>query len=129
MKEFDNSSTLYDLTTQEGRIRHNARLYGPMYHNNLFNTFRNSLYSSSTLLKYREILKDYSSHLKNGNYTSEELWKMKYACMGSLHPETQEPINILFRWSSFGPVNIPIIMGLSVLPPTVFLSRFFTLAC
>jgi len=81
--------------------------------------FRNSLYSSTTLIKYREILKDYSSHLKNGNYTHDELWKMKYACMGSLHPETQEPINILFRWSSFAPVNIPIIMALSVLPPTV----------
>ena len=44
---------------------------------------------------------------------------MKYALMGSLHSETQEPITLAFRWSSFAAFNIPIIIGLSILPPTV----------
>jgi len=36
----------------------------------------------------------------------------------NLHPETKDPIPILFRYSGFVPYNIPIIFSISLLPPT-----------
>ena len=46
---------------------------------------------------------------------------MRYACMSNLHPDTQLPINPLFRASGFIPVNIPLIAMLALLPPTVLI--------
>ena len=50
---------------------------------------------------------------------------MHYICKGNLHPETGQPVNRLFRWSNFVVTNIPLIMGLAVLPPTTFNQIFF----
>lgn len=44
---------------------------------------------------------------------------MKYVCLSNLHPDTQQPIDIFFRVSAFVPVNIPIIILLGMIPPTV----------
>ncbi len=52
---------------------------------------------------------------------------MKYICLSNLHPDTNIPINPLFRVSGFVPVNIPIIIALGLIPPTVnidFNSKF-----
>lgn len=43
---------------------------------------------------------------------------MKYACLGNMHAETGEPITLPFRWATFPIANIPICVGLAVLPPT-----------
>ena len=43
---------------------------------------------------------------------------MHYILESNMHPETGRPVPKLFRWSSYCPVNIPIIIGIAVLPPT-----------
>lgn len=43
---------------------------------------------------------------------------MKYVVDANIHPQLKEPINILFRTSTFVPVNIPLCFFLSILPPT-----------
>lgn len=43
------------------------------------------------------------------------------ACLASLHPELNQPLPTLFRTSAFVPVNIPMVIGLSILPPTVII--------
>jgi hypothetical protein len=57
--------------------------------------------------------------------TLAQLWDMHYILESNLHPETRQPVAKLFRWSAYCPVNIPIIIGLSVLPPTPFNQIFF----
>lgn len=37
-----------------------------------------------------------------------------------MHPETEEPILWPFRFSALTPLNVPIIAGISLLPPTPF---------
>jgi len=70
-------------------------------------------------MQYKEILKEKNlQHIDNA-----ELWRMRYACMSNLHPDTQLPINPLFRASGFIPVNIPLIAMLALLPPTVLLKK------
>lgn len=45
----------------------------------------------------------------------------KKACLASLHPQLNQPLPTLFRTSAFVPVNIPLVIGLSILPPTVII--------
>lgn len=53
-------------------------------------------------------------------YSDAELWKLRYIVDSNIHPQLKEPVNILFRTSTFVPVNVPLAFGLAVLPPTVF---------
>jgi len=41
-----------------------------------------------------------------------------------MHPETEKPLPMLFRTSGFVPINIPMVIGLSILPPTVKNNRY-----
>lgn len=51
-------------------------------------------------------------------YNDSELWKFKFLCESSIHPDTHEMIPRLFRTNHFTLVNLPIIMGLASLPQT-----------
>jgi len=50
-------------------------------------------------------------------YKDEELWNYKFICDSTIHPDTKEFIPRTFRTNHFVLVNLPIIMGLSSLPP------------
>ena len=39
---------------------------------------------------------------------------VKIALLSNMHPESGKPLFILGRWSSFVPVNIPIVIGMSI---------------
>lgn len=97
-----------------GRVRHSYKLYHP----------KNLIYSDEQLLQLNKELKEY---LRTGvtTRTNEELWNIYYILKGNLHPETEKPVNKVFRWSAYVPANIPLIIGISVLPPTTFNQIFF----
>lgn len=103
---YDPAKSLYENNFW-GRLSHSYRLYHP----------KNLLYSDDTLLKMKQELDDYVRTGKSSK-SNKELWNMHYILESSLHPETGKPVTKLFRWSAYCPVNIPIIIGLCVLPPT-----------
>lgn len=113
MIKFAEGARLYD-DTYIGRVKHSYRLYHPM----------NSLYSNETIIGFNQELKEY---LKTGQTkrSNEELWDLHYIVKSNLHPETEQPVNYLFRWCNFVPTNIPLILGIAVLPPTTFNQIFF----
>jgi Sideroflexins len=113
VKKYDGSTSLFadDYT---GRMKDSIRLYNPF----------NLRYSDEEIIKMDKELQDY---LKSGKSTksNDDLWHMHYVARGNLHPETRQPLNKLFRWPAFVPTNIPLILGISVLPPTPFNQIFF----
>lgn len=113
MKKFEKGAQLYE-DNYWGRVQDSVRLYNSM----------SALYSDDQLKVFNEELKAY---IETGvtKKSNEELWKMNYIVKGNLHPETEQPVNKLFRWSTFVPVNVPIILGISVLPPTPLNQIFF----
>lgn len=113
MKKFQEGVQLYD-DTYMGRVKHSYKLYHPM----------NCLHSDETILNFNKELKEY---LKTGITTrsDKELWDLYYIVKSNLHPETEEPVNKVFRWCAFVPTNIPLILGIAVLPPTTFNQIFF----
>lgn len=113
MIKFQEGAKLYD-DTYMGRVKDSYKLYHPM----------NVLYSDETILGFHKELKDY---FKTGvtNRSNDELWNMFYVVKSNLHPETGQPVNKLFRWCNFVPTNIPLILGIAVLPPTTFNQIFF----
>ncbi len=44
---------------------------------------------------------------------------MKYMCLSNLNQDSGEPIIRMFRVSGFVPTNIPLIIALGLIPPTV----------
>lgn len=113
MKKFEKGANLYE-DNYWGRVRDSVKLYDP-----------SSLkYSDSELLAMNQEVKTY---LATGitKRSNEELWDMYYVVKGNLHPETEKPLPKVFRWSGFVPVNTPIIMGISCLPPTPLNQMFF----
>eukprot|EP01015_Nassula_variabilis_P037457 TRINITY_DN9920_c0_g2_i1.p1 TRINITY_DN9920_c0_g2~~TRINITY_DN9920_c0_g2_i1.p1 ORF type:complete len:287 (-),score=28.28 TRINITY_DN9920_c0_g2_i1:84-944(-) len=59
------------------------------------------------------------------SHSHQELWNMKYALISNINLETETPVHILGRWSSFVPANIPMVIGMSILPPTMFNTMFW----
>ena len=100
------AESAFDLSSYLGRVKHFGWLIDQ----------RNFFYTDSTLEEYAEKLKKF----EKGEYTTsnEELWKMKYVLLGNYHPESNQPIPRLVRTSGICLVNIPIIIGLSFIPPT-----------
>lgn len=90
-----------------GRLLHSIRLYNPI----------NLIYTEDQLMQMKKELDEY---MKTGFSTRSEaeLWRIHYILESNLHPETGTPVPKLFRWSAYCPVNIPIIIGIAVLPPT-----------
>lgn len=92
-----------------GRINESFVLYNPI----------NLIYTNRQLEEMKNDISQYMK-TKQTSLSNEQLWHMHYALKSNMHPETGKPIPKLFRWSAYCPVNIPIIIGLSVLPPTPF---------
>lgn len=113
MKKFEKGATLYE-DNYIGRVKDSLKLYD----------FRPLKYSDHELIAINQEIKTY---LQTGvtKRTNEELWDMYYVVKGNVHPETEKPLQKCFRWSSFVPVNIPIIMGVTCMPPTPFNQIFF----
>lgn len=97
-----------------GKVKHSFKLFHPW----------SLRYCDDELLKLDKEIKLY---FETGvtSRSNDELWDIWYALRGNLHPETDLPINKFFRWSSFVPTNIPLIVGISCLPPTPFNQIFF----
>lgn len=106
LPEYDPKGTIFtkDYT---GRLKHSYVLYHP----------RNLMVSDEKLIKYKAELDEFVKTGKS-QYSRKELWDIHYLLESNMHPETGKPVQKLFRWSAYCPVNIPIIVGLSVLPPT-----------
>lgn len=113
MKKFEQGASLYE-DNYWGRVRDSIKLYD----------FMSLKYSDEELKSMNEEIKEY---VKTGitKRTNEELWDMYYVVKGNLHPETEKPVTKVFRWSGFVPTNIPIIVGISCLPPTPLNQMFF----
>ena len=113
MKKFTEGAHLYE-DTYMGRVKHSYKLYHP----------KNALYSDQQIVELNKELKTY---LKTGITTrsDKELWDLYYIVKSNLHPETDQPVNKFFRWCNFVPTNIPLILGIAVLPPTTFNQIFF----
>jgi len=78
-------------------------------------------YSDAKCKEYVSILDAYEKDpvTIGKQYSNEQLWRMKYVVDSNIHPQLKEPINILFRTSSFVPTNVPLCFMLGILPPTV----------
>ena len=113
MKQYGEGVKLYD-DDYWGRVKESYRVYHP----------KSIFYSDEKILSMAKELREYRESGKTARSNSE-LWNMHYICKGNLHPETGQPVNRLFRWSNFVVTNIPLIMGISVLPPTTFNQIFF----
>ncbi|KAM3127476.1 hypothetical protein pb186bvf_020406 [Paramecium bursaria] len=99
-----------DLTTYWGRLR---------YFQNIINPF-NAFYSEAKLQEFIKILDEFESNPSQNKRSNEELWRIRYIVDSNIHPQTKQPINILFRTSTFVPTNIPLTIALGILPPTPF---------
>ena len=111
------------------KFKKGAQLYGDSYFERLKD--RQKLYSVSSL-KYSdaelmEINKELKEYYESGvtKRTNEELWAMYYAVKCNIHPETGKPVTKIFRWSTFVPVNVPIMIGVSCITPSPFNQIFF----
>ena len=106
----------FDQENYSGRVRHFACLVDP----------RNYFYTDSQLLALYDLLRDYEAGRLDASrkVENEELWHAKYVLLGNYHPETNQPIHVLFRTSGYVIVTMPIIIGLAFVPPTP-LNQFF----
>jgi hypothetical protein len=113
-KQFDAAVELYDLDTFYGRYRHFRLVLSP------FNIF----HSNESIKQYQKNIDDYTL-TKVSKFTSRELWQQYYVIKSNLHPETKEAIQMPFRWSCFVPMNVPLLFGIGLLPPTPFNQAIF----
>jgi hypothetical protein len=104
---FSGKDDLFDLDTFSGRFSHFKKM----------NHTRNLLHSNEQLLEYQKNIDQYIQ-AQTSKFTNRQLWEQHYVVKSNVHPETKEPIPILFRYAGFVPYNIPIIFGISMLPAT-----------
>jgi tricarboxylate carrier len=100
---FDPAKDRYDMDTLWGRLLHRYRLIDP----------RGLFVTEATLRQYQEAIAKAGKGDKGG-HTDAELWDMKFAVEGSVHPTTNEVISPLFRMSAYVPVNIPIVTSMTM---------------
>jgi len=94
----------YDLSTFLGRARHFYRLTDA----------RTLLKSSEDIAAARQLLSDYAKGTAPAGVTDSELWAARNLTESALHPDTSEELPRLFRFSAFGPVNVPICAAMLV---------------
>ena len=104
---FSNKGYLYDMNTFYGRYQHYSRA----------NSSLNVFYTNDTLKEYNESIKDF---LATGEtkLSNKELWNRNYIVGANLHPESGEPISFPFRFAALPILNMPVIAGIALLPPT-----------
>jgi hypothetical protein len=120
--KFDfNSNSKFNQDTYLGRLKHFFMLSNPIQF----------FLSDSDILEKKALYNSYHEKMKidpNFVLTKEEydtLWDAKYLINSTFHPETGNKIPKPFRVYSFTLVNVPIIVGLVVLPVTKFNLFFF----
>eukprot|EP00055_Hartaetosiga_balthica_P003680 m.8608 g.8608 ORF g.8608 m.8608 type:complete len:332 (+) comp3198_c0_seq1:27-1022(+) len=87
----------FDLSTYIGRAKHFYEITDP----------RTLLKSSPQIQQAKDLIQSF----KDGNSVgvpSIELWQARALCNSALHPDTGVEIDRPWRFSAFGPVNVPI---------------------
>jgi tricarboxylate carrier len=101
---FDLHGNRYDMNVFSGRLKNIFRTVDP----------RIMATSEPTLREYQaRITKAHEKGKDAKQFTDEQLWDMKFAVDGSVHPTTNEVIHPLCRMAAFVPVNIPIVMAMT----------------
>lgn len=112
--KFNVNGDRYDMESFWGRLQYRVRMIDPRW---LLETER-------TLREKQQILQRAMTGEPTGK-TDEELWTMKFAVDGSVHPTTNDVINPLFRMSAFMPLNVPIVTAMTM--PAVIASPAATI--
>eukprot|EP00056_Hartaetosiga_gracilis_P009382 m.134381 g.134381 ORF g.134381 m.134381 type:complete len:329 (-) comp13114_c1_seq2:1308-2294(-) len=87
----------FDLSTYVGRVKHFYEITDP----------RTLLKSSPQIEQARDLIQAFKDG-KDVGVPNAELWKAKALCDSALHPDTGEEVARPWRFSAFGPVNVPI---------------------
>eukprot|EP01083_Nonionella_stella_P183332 662204_1 len=113
----------YDQSNMSGRIRHFFEVFNPM----LLLTTDKELETSLNLIdqfkrkQLRPVTPEMNEKLWHARMikesiihpqTNEKLWHARMIKESIIHPQTNEKLPLLFRFSSFVPVNIPIVVGM-----------------
>lgn len=113
-RPFSLTEAKYDQGTFYGRWRYFLDLVSPT---SLF-------YTIDQANEYKSMLERY----KQGELTTasdEDLWHARQVVTSTFHPDTGEPINRMFRFSAFGPANVPIMIGMLLSKKTPFSIPFW----
>lgn len=74
-------------------------------------------YSKETIESARMVINEYKrTGVKCGS--DGDMWRSYKVYNSAIHPTSQEIINPLFRVSAIAPVNIPIVFGMLLCPPS-----------
>lgn len=111
---FDLTGSRFDQSTFYGRWRNFMDMISP---SSLF-------YSLDQANELKDMLDQYKAG-KVTNKTDAELWEAHNIVKSTFHPDTGEPIMKAFRLSSFGPANIPIMIGMLLSKKTAFSIPFW----
>lgn len=105
----------YDQSTFYGRWRRFMDLITPA-----------SLFTSQKQAdEANQLLERYKQGTLPTNISDETLWNAKWLVDSTIHPDTGKPIPAFFRLSAFVPVNIPIVIGMLLVPKTSFSIPFW----
>ncbi|CAG9334247.1 unnamed protein product [Blepharisma stoltei] len=113
--EFSLDRPKYDQSTFFGRFMY---FFGLAYPTSLF-------YTKSQANEMRQILDDYKNNSLKRSYTNIKLWKASWVTESTFHPDTKEPIPILFRLSTYTLINLPISIGMLLSKKTTFSITFW----
>jgi len=114
-KVFSLSEPKYDNSKFLGRWRHFIEMINPV----------SLMYTAKEAQNAKDLLDDYKSGNLKTPVSDEKLWKARWLVESTYHPDTQQPINKLFRFSCFIPVNIPIMIGMLLSPKNAFSIPFW----
>eukprot|EP00474_Spongospora_subterranea_P010205 CRZ10663.1 hypothetical protein [Spongospora subterranea] len=107
---FSLSRDRYDQATYLGRVKKFIDIINP----------RNLFVSEEQLSGCKAKLQQFE---KTGDASDQSLWEARSVVEAVVHPDTGKPIPILFRFSAFVPVNLPICVGMlttTTVPGTIF---------
>jgi tricarboxylate carrier len=110
---FDANGDRYDMDTFIGRVYHRYRMIDP----------RGLAYTPGMLRDCQDIIARHQKGERTG-YADEELWTMKFNVEGGVHPTTNQVITPLLRMSAYIPVNVPIVLAMTM--PVVVANPYAT---
>lgn len=105
----------YDQATFYGRWRRFMDLISPY----------SLLYSQKDVEDAKQLLERFKQGNLPTNINDEALWNAKWLVDSTIHPDTQKPVPAFFRLAAFVPVNIPIVIGMLLVPKTSFSIPFW----
>ncbi|CEL97120.1 unnamed protein product [Vitrella brassicaformis CCMP3155] len=102
-----------DQSTYFGRVQHFVKLIDPSL----------LLKTDADLLQAQALIDEFKNKAGSapppGSPELKRLWEAQTLLDASVHPQTHEPIPLPLRLAAFVPVNIPIVAGMLLSPPTV----------